>query len=302
MSGADLGGPLSPAELGERVEALAAGYDETGPVATRAKVRDLERAFAVAFAAGTASAADTRSHYARLLTLGACATGDSGQHDEAMVVGMFAANLATETGDALTAATAWTIHAAAVAAGGGDTAALDAAHRAASLASASAPGARALAQRATIMATTGAPGTAVLGAVLDAEHAHRVLPEREWGRVGYSDRTYHRAHLLAFGGWALARAELWDQAEPRIAEAAELSADTGLAVFVHLTQARVHVGLGEADAALDLATRAVDDAEGRPSAWVAGSVARLDRVTPGGMEDLVERTRAWGLPARAAAD
>jgi hypothetical protein len=142
---------------------------------------------------------------------------------------------------------------------------------------------------------------AVLDAVGAAEQAHAGLSEQVWGTPGYSLGTYHPANLKASAGWSLASVGLYADAALCLEQAAEMLAGTGsgLLTVVWVSQAHAALGNGDVDSAHELAAMTVAEAETRPSAWVARTMASLDAKSHGAFADLVEQTSRWGFPTAA---
>jgi|GEM_PF-4127066 len=110
--------------------------------------------------------------------------------------------------------------------------------------------------------------------------------------------TYHPSNLKAFAGSALAEVGMYDEAAPRLAEAADSlhgSPAAGIRAYVWVYQARAALGQGDLDKAHDVASKAVTMADARPTAFIAGSVVQLDLMAGGAFSDLVDRVRPWGF-------
>jgi hypothetical protein len=242
---------------------------------------------------------DAKAVYAQLLTIAATADDDVGDHLGAVRGGELAASVATEAGDNQTAGHAWSVVASALCNSGRGHAAISAAQRACAAAGSSPAAVMALVEQAATAAKTGRLDT-VVDAVVAAEGRHARLPESAWGAPGYSFGTYHPANLKMFAGWSLAKVGKYREAVPRLDDAADLAAGTGLMVFVRLARAQAALGTGDADGAIELAATAVADAERRPAAWVAREVRHLDERSRGAFAELVGQTRRWGLPVGGA--
>jgi hypothetical protein len=281
------------------VTSLAAAYDTAGPVKVGPALKRVEGSMAGILATATGTKLrDAKATYAQMLTMSANAASDTGDFRQAARTGDLAASLATEVGDAQTAGHAWSVVSGALLGSHRHRGALAVAQRARTHAGASPAAVMALVGEAEAAASMGRTH-AVLDIVRAAEGAHARLATRDWGTPGYSLGTYHPAHLKAFTGWSLARAGLYDEAAPRLDEAAALLAGSGAALlaFVWLTQASVALDGGDVDAAHGRVAMAVAAMETRPAAWVAGSAASLDARSHGAFADLVEQTSRWGFTA-----
>jgi hypothetical protein len=282
------------------IAALAAGYDMWGPQKVGATVKTAETVMHRVFAVGVPAkhSRDALATYARLEVMSATASGDAGHYGRAGQAASRAVAMATEAGDDPLIAHAWSVVAASARLTGKPHHALVAAQRARSHAGRSPAAVMALLQEAFAGAEfSGIGAFAVYDAVTAAEEVHASLPEQAWGSPGYSLGTYHPANLKAYAGSALIKAGLYSEAVPRLAEAADILADTnGLEkAYVWLLQARVALGTGAIDEAHDLAARAAKQADGRPAEWVARHVRELDQQSRGALTDLVEHTSQWSF-------
>ncbi len=282
------------------IAALAAGYDTWGPQKVGATVKTAEAVMYRVFAEGVPAKLerDALATYARLEVMSATASGDAGHYGRAGRAASRAIAIATEAGDDPLVAHAWSVVAASARLTGRPHHALVASQRARSHAGSSPAAVMALLQEAFAGAEFSRIGAfTVYDAVTAAEEVHASLPEQAWGTPGYSLGTYHPANLKAYAGSALLKVGLYSEATPRLAEAADILAGTdGLEkAYVWLLQTRVALDTGDVDEAHDLATRAVDQAEGRPAEWVARHIRELDTQSRGAFVDLVERTSRWGF-------
>ena len=127
-----------------------------------------------------------------------------------------------------------------------------------------------------------------------AEAAHASSASETWGTVGYPERTYHRAHLLAFDGWSLTKVGLFVDAAPRLAEAAELAAGTGLMVFLWLDPGQRGARMPATStpptrlASMAVASLRPDRPRGSPR-----EIRQLESRVPGAFADLVEIASRW---------
>jgi hypothetical protein len=293
-------GTTSALDSAQRIVAsLAAAYDAAGPVKVGSALRRVELSMAGILATATgAKLRDARATYAQMLTMSANAANDTGDFRGAARAGDLAASLATEVGDAQTAGHAWSVVSGALLGSRRHRDALATAQRARAHAGAAPAAVMALVGEAEAAASMGRAHT-VLDTVGAAEDAHARLATQDWGTTGYSLGTYHPAHLKAFTGWSLARVGIYDEAAPRLDEAADLLAGSGAALlaFVWLTQGSVALDGGDVDRAHSHVAMAVAAMETRPAAWVAGSVVSLDARSRGAFADLVEQTSRWGFTA-----
>jgi hypothetical protein len=294
---------LSTLDSAQRIVAsLASAYDAAGPAKIVTMMPRLERMFGTMVADRLLPAVqvrDAKAVYAQLLTMAATADDDTGDHARAARTGQLAASLATEIGDNQTAGHAWSVVASALSNGGNGRAALPATQRAHAAAGSSPSAAMALTEQAATAAKTGRADT-VLRAVHAAEKEHATLPTGAWGTPGYSLGSFHAAKMGAFTGWSLAKVGMYREAAPRLDEAAESAAGTGLMVFIRLAQSRTALGTGHADSAYAFAAMAVTSAETRPAAWVDREIRELHKQSRGAFADLVEQTSRWGFTATEA--
>lgn len=281
------------------VSALADSYSVTDPRRTAAALQRAERAAAGMFGQ-RARMRDAKAVYARLLTISASVSDDLGDYTDAVKTGDMAASLATEVGDAHTAGYAWAIVSGAMHHAGSHRRAVEIARRASSVAGASPSGAMAYLAEATAAAALGRRADA-LDAVVAAEAHHSYLGDHAWGVPGFGlNGTYHPANLKAFAGSALVEAGLYNEAAPRLEEAASILAGgrspaVSIRVFTQVHQARAALGSGDMDSAHDFATKAIEASDVHRTAYIAGSVASLDIASGGAFGDLVSLTRKWGF-------
>lgn len=282
------------------VTALATGYSTTDPRRIGAAVDRAERNVTKLLTSRPRLDLmhEGKAVYARLLTISAAVADDTGDYDEAIRTGELAASLATEVGDAQTSGYAWSIVSGALHHYGRHRKAVDVARRARSVAGASPSGVMALLEEATAAAAMGR-AHATIDAVLAAEDQHEKLADTAWGAPGFGLLgSYHPANLRAFAGSALVEVELYDEAAPRLDEAAAIlvgSPAAGIRAYVSVYQARAALGQGDFDKAHDVASRAVTVASARPTAFIASSVVQLDLMAGGAFSDLVDRTKPWGF-------
>jgi hypothetical protein len=282
------------------IAALAANYDEFGPYRLETEVQAAEAVIHRLFAAGVPAklTRDALATHARLLVMSAEAALNTAHFSRANRRARHAAAVAVEAGDGPTAAHAWAVVAVALRITKQHHHALLAAHRGRSYAGRSPAAVMALLDEALIGAEFARGGTfAVYDAVTAAEEIHAKLAVDAWGTPGYSLGTYHPANLKTYGGAALAKVGMYNEAAPRLDEALDLLAGTdGLEkAYVRLAQARVALGRGEVDAAWDLAAMAITQAQPRPAAWVDRIIRELHQQSGGRLAELVEQTSTWGF-------
>ncbi|WP_007509125.1 tetratricopeptide repeat protein [Pseudofrankia saprophytica] len=282
------------------VNALATGYSSTDPRRIGTALNHAERNITklVTGRPSPTQMRDTKAVYSRLLTISSAVADDTGDYDEAIRTGELAASLATEVGDAQTSGYAWSIVSGALHHSGRHRKAVDIAQRAKSTAGASPSGVMALLEEATAAAAMGRAHTTI-DAVMAAEEQHGKLSDAAWGNPGFGLLgTYHPSNLKAFAGSALVEVGLFDEATPRLEEAADILAGSpaaGIRAYVWVYQARAALGQGDVDKAHAVASKAVAMADARPTAFIAGSVVQLDLMAGGEFSDLVDRVRPWGF-------
>jgi hypothetical protein len=295
MRGMSADGPtVTIGSLQRTMSALATTYEVTSPAKTAVALKGAERTIAMTAATMTPGRqrVEFRATYAQVLTMLANTAADRGDPQEAGRVAILATKLGREIGDHETVGHAYAVQSGALLGSGSPRSAVKAAQNGVSYAGQSPAAAMALVAEAEAWAHLG-HASAVLDVVQAAETHHSTLPESVWGRPGYSLRSYHPGYVKAFGAAALIRVGLYDEARPRLDEAAELLNGPGLdgiRSYLALSRARVAAGTGAYDEAREWASVGVALSLARPSAWVAGIVKELDTTTGGKMADLVAQT------------
>jgi hypothetical protein len=290
----------------DAVASLAEQFDTAGPANVAMTAVQLDTGVTRLIKKGVlARTADVQATSGRLLVISSVAAEELGDYATAAADARASASVAAEVGDRETESRAWACLATAQRNAGRMRSALSTTRRAYEAGRHQPAGIRALLEEAIVAAKIGNRHL-VFDAAMQAERAHKRLGESVWGVPGFGLGTLHPSRVTLFSGLALARAGLYSEAGPRLAEAAAMLAETGGIELsdVRLGQSLVAVGTGDLDGALRFATAAVDAEAVRPSALVASRIADLDKRTRdprkavGPFAPLVERTRGWG-PIRA---
>ncbi|TCJ36861.1 hypothetical protein [Parafrankia sp. BMG5.11] len=301
MSRLSADGPaLTLASVQRTVSSLAATFDTTAPSKVARVLKGAEHSLMPVLTDNLPASMtrDARVAYSQVLAMSATVSSALGEHADAARTADMAASLAVEAGDAQAAGLAWAVAAGALAKQDGRTrASLDIARRARAAAGSTPAAVVALLEEASTASRSG-QAHITLDAVVAAEETHRRLGDDVWGTPGYPLATYHPVSVLMYGGFALTRAGLHDEAAPRLAEAGDLLAgrtSVGLRTFVWLGQAQAALGAGDVDNAHAYAALAVELAQTRPTAGVVATIHKLNRDRPGAFTDLVEQVDRWGF-------
>jgi tetratricopeptide (TPR) repeat protein len=286
---------------------LAARYDHAGPARVAACIPHLESGAGEIIMDGSAPArlvADAKAEYAKLMTIFSSAAEELGDLERAIRAGTHAASIAQEIGSAGLEGDAWWRVAGAHCLSGRRRTARNISQRAYRVARNHPAGTRALLTEALSEARMGNT-FATFDLVGKAERAHERLPDADWGEAGYEFGTVHPSTVKAHAGAQLCSIGLYDEAKPRLDEAAELLAGSegSSRAYVWLLQASCMLGTGDLDGAVSRASAAVAHEARRPSAWVRRRVREMDKQTrspkvpEGPFTHLVDQTKDWGVAA-----